>query len=723
MDLEFYGKDMPLGGLEFGIANIIQALAAEGCDMFSLGGTYGCRLEESAIADAGVDEILNDLHKQNIFNDESNLQFKNKFRPENRSIFICRPVGAGNPDSIVDIIMMIADPARAQTPDDEHHHRPASAAAALPPPVEPPAEVPLIDGEARSQALAEAGFNPLNVAAERIDYDLKTDSWAQLQMPAIMRRKRHLHAQLQRPADLAASLAAIFPFDEFALTTSGRSAESVFCQAMERKGVVLGNLLFPTTIFHQIDKGFTPRELAHGAVFRRDARELYKGNMDWAMLQQQVVESGSEIAYVCIELNNNAAGGYPVAADHVRKVKALLEKHSIPLVLDATRVIENARFLIENEAEHAGHSVWDVVRLLLGHADAIVVSLAKDFCIAGGLIASNDQQLMARVRALIDQDACGLDAIDRKLAALALHDRHYLDQQSAIRWDAVRRIFATLKQHGVPVVEPAGGHCILIDVKQIAEFAHFAQPVASFLACLYLNTGIRGGAHNAGMQTDTSINGMVRLAVPLGLAREQADDIGARIVSLFAGLRNIPEIALEGNPAEAVGNIHARYALVRYHQLAAAPMAQPGVAAPRSQEAPVAAPAIAPRGDDIAVVGMAGRYPKARNLSELWNNLVQKKDCIEQIPDERARHRLQNRFSASSIRRNGWSWRWRTRRSKTPAISPRFWPRTMHRAISASSSARCGRCTRCWVRNKKSPATTSIRLPFSGALRTGCLTG
>lgn len=643
MDLEFYGKDMPLGGLEFGIANIIQALAAEGCDMFSLGGTYGCRLEHSPVADAGVDAILNDLHRQNIFNDESNLQFKNKFRPENRSIFICRPVGCGNPDSIIDIIMMIADPAK-QTPDDEHHNANGAVIGAPCAPAAAPAavrQVVPIDGQARSQVLAESGFNPINVPAERVDYDLKTDSWAQLQMPAIARRRRHLHAQLQRPADLAASLAAIFPFDQFALTTSGRNAESVFCQAMERKGVVLGNLLFPTTIFHQIDKGFTPRELPNSAVFRRDARELYKGNMDWALLREQVAQHGSAIAYVCIELNNNAAGGYPVAQDHLRKLKALLEKHAIPLVIDATRVIENARFLIENEADYAGRTVWDVVRALLGHADAIVVSLAKDFCINGGLIASNDAQLMARVRGLIDQEACGLDAIDRKLAALTLQDRAYLDQQSAMRWNAVRRIFAVLRQQGVPVIEPAGGHCILIDVNQIAQFARFAHPVASFLACLYLNTGIRGGAHNAGMQKDTSINGLVRLAVPLGTTLEQADDIGARTAGMFADLQNIPEVVPEGSAAEALGNIHARYALVQYHQLAAA-VAPPAAAQP----APAPAKPAQHGEHDIAVVGMAGRYPKAGNMAELWDNLVRKTDCVEQIPDARYAQRLRNQYSA-----------------------------------------------------------------------------
>src|ERR1700716_4064462 len=75
MDLEFYPPNMPLGG----------------------------------------------VREQNIFNDAGNLQFKNKFRPENKTIFLCRPVGSGNPDNVIDIIMMIADPERMRTSDEENH--------------------------------------------------------------------------------------------------------------------------------------------------------------------------------------------------------------------------------------------------------------------------------------------------------------------------------------------------------------------------------------------------------------------------------------------------------------------------------------------------------------------------------------------------------------------------------------------------------------------------
>ncbi|MEM9214078.1 MAG: SDR family NAD(P)-dependent oxidoreductase [Cyanobacteria bacterium P01_F01_bin.150] len=38
---------------------------------------------------------------------------------------------------------------------------------------------------------------------------------------------------------------------------------------------------------------------------------------------------------------------------------------------------------------------------------------------------------------------------------------------------------------------------------------------------------------------------------------------------------------------------------------------------------------------DIAIIGLAGRYPEANNINEFWQNLTLGKDCIREIPEER----------------------------------------------------------------------------------------
>lgn len=685
MDLEFYPLDMPLGGLEFAIAKIIEILTAEGCDMLSLGATLGPKLAPSPNADPEIDRALDDLREQNIFNDEGNLQFKNKFRPENKTIYLCRAAGTGNADNIIDIIMMIADPARMQTPDDEHHgfSRPVSEVNASGETVEsrgrsvePVADMPagqpeaVIEGENRSVVLPESGYNPLNIPQDLVELDLKTDSWAELAMPSIDRQMGHLRAHLQQPVNVSESLRSLFPFSYFVLTESGRTAENLFCKAWPKKGAVLQNLLFPTGIFHQIDKGFTPVELPHPEVFRLNSGEVYKGNLDWEAFEKRVEQDRDAIAFVCIEVCDNAAGGYPVAMQHLRQVKALLSEYSIPLVIDGTRVLENAGFLIERETEYARQTVWEVAREILSCADAVVASLTKDFCVdKGGLIATNDESLFERLQDLVHEEGGGLDVIDKKLIGLSLQNRRHIETQILRRMEWVRLLWSALRDRGVPVVQPAGGHCVLIDVGRIPEFSRFEYPLASFLAWLYLNTGIRAAAHNAGMQKNTSINKLVRLAIPLGLTREQIEQAIEKIVLLFEKKHNIPEIELTDGSAKVLGDINARYRLRKYHNVSAAVVSGTSASSPvpREKTAFEVTSASCPAGDskgdlefrhaarpgttsetnrsrDIAIVGMAGRYPKAGNMNELWENLVGGRDCIDMIPDSRYEQRLQNGF-------------------------------------------------------------------------------
>ena len=649
MDLEFYGPDMPLGGLEFAIVNIIKTLRDEGCRVFSLGGTYGCKLGDSPDADPKIESILEDLRQQNIFNDEGNLQFKNKFRPESKDIFLCRATDAGRADNVLDIILMIADPSKNQI-DEPDAAAPQTAVAA--PTVQPvAAQAVEVAASPRWQALEAAGFNPMNLAAGQVDFDLKTDSWAQLSLPAIDRQMASLFAQIQSPVDVNASLRRVFPFACFTLTASGRSAEELFCQAWDKKGIVPQNVLFPSTLYHQIDKGFSPKEMPAAAILDLQSDAPFKGDLDLAALQAELDAHAADIGYVCIELTDNAAGGGAVSLGHLKQVRALLDRqrdrHPVRLVLDATRVVENALVVIEHEPEWRNATVWQVVEALLSQADAVVASLAKDFCVdKGGLIATNDQALHDRLQALQQRSGKALDAIDRKCIAASVQNRGFVETQVRRRVDAVRALGQRLAAQGLPVVRPSLAHCVLIDVKRIAEFRELAAPVASFVAWLYLATGIRAGAHSVGMQQHSPLNQLVRLAIPVGLKSEEVRKLGDRLIEAFAHKVNITDIAV----AEGMGDLNARHQLQRLLSPAAvaATAATPQAATAALPQAPAVpasatstAIAPAPRaaahdaGMEIAIVGMAARLPKARNAEELWENLVSGRDCITEIPQSR----------------------------------------------------------------------------------------
>ncbi|MFF9644154.1 SDR family NAD(P)-dependent oxidoreductase [Kitasatospora aureofaciens] len=70
-------------------------------------------------------------------------------------------------------------------------------------------------------------------------------------------------------------------------------------------------------------------------------------------------------------------------------------------------------------------------------------------------------------------------------------------------------------------------------------------------------------------------------------------------------------------PVQAVGRVHAQ--------------------APAAAVERTAAPDV--QDDAIAVVGISGRYPKARDLDEFWANLRTGRDCITEVPADRWDHR------------------------------------------------------------------------------------
>ena len=178
------------------------------------------------------------------------------------------------------------------------------------PPAAPVIEAARIGAAASTRSRTNAVSIRSTFRRDRVDFDLKTDSWAQLDAGHRERQMRHLHAQLQQPVDLREALQAVFPFAHFVLTDVGADSRARLLQAWPKKGLVPQNLLFPSGIFHQIDKGFSPCELPHPAVFELESDEAYKGDLAWdgaAGIRREPRRPTSPI--VCIEVSDNAAGG------------------------------------------------------------------------------------------------------------------------------------------------------------------------------------------------------------------------------------------------------------------------------------------------------------------------------------------------------------------------------------------------------------------------------
>ncbi|HEX8186070.1 MAG TPA: polyketide synthase dehydratase domain-containing protein, partial [Blastocatellia bacterium] len=128
MDLEFYRADSPSGCLEHAIVKIIETLRDEGHTYLSLGGSYGTQLNRHANADPNVVDMFSTLHDAGVLNGDSNFQFKNKFRPQVSTLYLCRQQ-ASDPANLPDLLMMFANkPGREQRPINAEEESGSNAA-------------------------------------------------------------------------------------------------------------------------------------------------------------------------------------------------------------------------------------------------------------------------------------------------------------------------------------------------------------------------------------------------------------------------------------------------------------------------------------------------------------------------------------------------------------------------------------------------------------------
>ncbi|HEX2925561.1 MAG TPA: SDR family NAD(P)-dependent oxidoreductase, partial [Ruminiclostridium sp.] len=615
MDLEFYPSDMPLGGLEYSISKVYEQLSSEGINFFSLGATFGIGAENKVNTDPVYSESLSELWMQGIFDGKGNYQFKNKFRTENHPLNLYRLMDS-SPDSLIDIIMCIANPDGAES--------------LLPSSLAVEAEEVVKDGgkeypsNTTYEQLAPFHYNTLFLPAQKIKHDLLTDSWSELAGSSFQANIKHETVECN-DYDLIHCLQAAFPFTYIIPVSSGRYAESLLFQALPKgKDVVAQNLLFPTTANNLIQNGYRPLEIPVQDIYSLRSQEIYRGNIDTDKLAVSL-ESGNT-AYVVVEVGNNASGGSAVSIQNLSDTHRLCSKYQVPLIVDATRVIENVLFIAEQGNTHK--SPLQLTEEMLSCADYVVASLTKDFGTpVGGIIATNNIEVYQKISQLLSLQGSGLNILDKQIIYKAVSDKEKIVVEASKRKQLVTKLGTGIKDV-VPVVTPFGGHCLLIDVSKIDGLQNFDYPAQAFLNWLYEETGIRAGIHSGGLDKSNSLNKLIRLAVPVGCQEKEIDEIIIKTLAACQRKKFFMDLSVVQKGDSSFGTAKNKY--------------QIRLSSPKNSQLPVKTAGIGQNEpldvDDpslVAIVGVSGLYPDAENLYEFWNNLISKKDSVREIPKER----------------------------------------------------------------------------------------
>ena len=379
--------------------------------------------------------------------------------------------------------------------------------------------------EEREELLKQAGYNLFELRAADVLIDLLTDSGTSAmstnQWAALMRGDES-YAGSESFFRLKTVADALTGFRHMIPTHQGRAAERILFHVMCKPGnVVPSNTHFDTTRANIEFTGARAVDLPLPEASDTQARLPFKGNMDVGALESLIAAEGAaNIPLVMLTVTNNSGGGQPVSMENLRAVRDLASGHKIPLYLDACRFAENAYFIQQREAGFARFTPRQIAQQMFACADGCTFSAKKDaFANIGGFLCSNDDRVFEQEKNLLILTEGfptygGLAGRDLEAIAVGLEeilDPDYLEYRIASTGYLGRHI----ADHGVPIVEPPGGHAIYIDAgRMLPHIPRPEFPAQSLAIELYRHGGIRSVEIGSVMFGEHARHELLRLAIP-----------------------------------------------------------------------------------------------------------------------------------------------------------------------------------------------------------------
>ncbi|MDR0371341.1 MAG: tryptophanase, partial [Prevotellaceae bacterium] len=246
--------------------------------------------------------------------------------------------------------------------------------------------------EYRLQKMKEAGWNTFLLHSDDVYIDLLTDSGTNAmsdQQWGGMMIGDEAYAGSRSYYKLDEVCKKYYGYKYVLPTHQGRGAENLLSKSIIKPGqFVAGNMYFTTTRQHQELAGGTFVDVIIDEAHSSQSEHPFKGNIDLEKFQALIDNKGAEnIAYITVGAPVNMAGGQPVSMENMRALSKIARNNSIPVVLDATRNLENAYFIQQREAGYQDKSVAEINREFCSYSDAATVSAKKDLIVnIGGLV-------------------------------------------------------------------------------------------------------------------------------------------------------------------------------------------------------------------------------------------------------------------------------------------------------------------------------------------------
>ncbi|MEK6643524.1 MAG: tryptophanase [Planctomycetota bacterium] len=351
----------------------------------------------------------------------------------------------------------------------------------------------------RERILREAGCNVFLIRAEDVLIDLLTDSgtgaMSSEQWAGIMRGDESYAGatSFYRFHDRITELTG---FEHVLPTHQGRASERILFELAGGPGkVVPNNAHFDTTRANVEHSGARAVDLPILEAAEPSNRYPFKGNMNVAALERLIAEVGRDrIPLVMVTVTNNSGGGQPVSMQNLRDVRAVCDRHKLPMFLDACRFAENAYLIKLREPAMADRTIREIVREMFDLADGATISAKKDGMVnIGGLLLLRDEEMLQRASTLLILTEGFITyggLAGRDLEAMAQGFEEVVQEDYlAYRIRSVEYLGEKLLAAGIPIIEPPGGHAIYIDAGAFCPHIPPEQFPGQAVVCAFYRIG------------------------------------------------------------------------------------------------------------------------------------------------------------------------------------------------------------------------------------------
>lgn len=353
--------------------------------------------------------------------------------------------------------------------------------------------------EQRKKILRGAHLNLFLISAKDVVIDLLTDSgtgamsaqqWAAIMQADEAYAGSDSFFRFQKSVQSITGMPYVIP------THQGRSAERILLKSLKSRGeYVISNTLFDTTRANAELLGFKVLDIPCKEFYQTENNFDFKGNIDLGALEKAL--SKKSVACVILTITNNSGGGQPASMENIKAAATLCKKHNASFVLDACRFAENTWFIKQREINYKEKTPLEIAKEMFSQADMCFISAKKDgMANSGGLIGLRDKALTGdcKIELIISQGFPtygGLTGRDMEAIAVGLQEaleESYLQYRIA----SVAYLHKKLEQANIPLIQPAGGHAVYIDIKKtLPHIPLSAYPGQCFSAGLYEFSGIR----------------------------------------------------------------------------------------------------------------------------------------------------------------------------------------------------------------------------------------